>query len=77
MRPLFQRQQPAPKLDDDHLGHDDTDEEGAKATHQTAAGKMHTQLGEWTKLGFFTRAGHGAYALNTPGQPSSTTANGP
>ena len=35
---------------------------------------MHTQLGEWTKLGFFTRAGHGTYALNTPGQPSSTTA---
>ena len=38
---------------------------------------MHTQLGEWTKLGFFTRTGYGTYALNTPGQPSSTTANGP
>jgi hypothetical protein len=38
---------------------------------------MHTQLGEWAKLGFFTRTGYGTYALNTPDQPSSTTAPGP
>jgi hypothetical protein len=38
---------------------------------------MHTQLGEWTKLGFFTRTGHGTYALNTPAPASSTTATDP
>jgi len=38
---------------------------------------MHTQLGEWAKIGFFTRTGYGTYALNSPGQPSSTTAAGP
>jgi hypothetical protein len=38
---------------------------------------MHTQLGEWAKLGFFTRTGYGTYALNTPGPASSTTAPDP
>jgi hypothetical protein len=31
---------------------------------------MLTQLGEWTRLGFFTRTGFGTYRLNTP--PSDT-----
>lgn len=38
---------------------------------------MHTQLGEWAKLGFFTRTGYGTYALNTPAPACSTTATGP
>jgi hypothetical protein len=38
---------------------------------------MHTQLGEWAKLGFFTRTGHGTYALNTPSPASSTIAPDP
>ena len=38
---------------------------------------MHTQLGEWAKIGFFTRTGYGTYALNTPSPASSTTASGP
>jgi hypothetical protein len=38
---------------------------------------MHTQLGEWAKLGFFTRTGYGTYALNRPGPASSTTAPDP
>jgi hypothetical protein len=32
-----------------------------------------TQLREWSLLGFFTRTGPGAYQLNTPRPPSSTT----
>jgi hypothetical protein len=32
-----------------------------------------TQLGEWTRLGFFTRTGTGTYALNTPSSPTSLT----
>ena len=34
-----------------------------------------TQLGEWAKLGFITRAGFATYALNTPpaDTPSTTT----
>ena len=35
---------------------------------------MHTQLGEWAKLGFFTRTGYGTYSLNTPASPASSTA---
>jgi hypothetical protein len=31
---------------------------------------LHTQLGEWAKLGFITRTGFAIYALNTP--PAST-----
>ena len=31
---------------------------------------MLTQLGEWARLGFFTRTGFGTYKLNTP--PKST-----
>jgi hypothetical protein len=38
---------------------------------------MHTQLGEWAKLGFFTRTGYGTYTLNTPSPPSSTNTPGP
>jgi hypothetical protein len=38
---------------------------------------MHTQLGEWAKLGFFTRTGYGTYTLNTPSPACSTTASGP
>jgi hypothetical protein len=39
---------------------------------------MHTQLGEWAKLGFFTRTGFAIYRLNTPPSPaSSTTDPGP
>jgi hypothetical protein len=33
---------------------------------------MLTQLGEWAKLGFFTRTGFGTYALNTPSPATST-----
>ena len=37
-----------------------------------------TQLGEWARLGFLTRTDFGAYALNTPpGPTSSTTASDP
>jgi hypothetical protein len=32
-----------------------------------------TQLGEWAKLGFFTRTSFGTYALNTPSSPASST----
>jgi hypothetical protein len=35
---------------------------------------MLTQLGEWAKLGFFTRTGFGTYTLNTPASPASSTA---
>jgi hypothetical protein len=39
---------------------------------------LHTQLGEWAKLGFITRTGFAIYALNTPPSPeSSTTAPDP
>jgi hypothetical protein len=31
---------------------------------------MHTQLGEWAKLGFFTRTGFATYRLNTPASQS-------
>jgi Transposase DDE domain len=34
---------------------------------------MHTQLGEWAKLGFFTRTGFATYRLNTPTSPASST----
>ena len=35
---------------------------------------LHTQLGEWTRWGFFTRTGFGTYRLNTsPAATSSTT----
>jgi Insertion element 4 transposase N-terminal/Transposase DDE domain len=35
---------------------------------------LHTQLGEWAKLGFITRTGFAVYALNTPPDPESSTA---
>ena len=39
---------------------------------------LHTQLGEWAKLGFITRTGFATYALNTPAaSTSSTTAPDP
>jgi hypothetical protein len=39
---------------------------------------LHTQLGEWAKLGFITRTGFAIYALNTPAaSTSSTTAPDP
>jgi hypothetical protein len=39
---------------------------------------LHTQLGEWARLGFTTRTGFATYALNTPaGGTSSTTAPDP
>ena len=39
---------------------------------------LHTQLGEWAKLGFITRTGFATYALNTPPPgASSTTAADP
>jgi hypothetical protein len=38
---------------------------------------MLTQLGEWAKLGFFARTGHGTYALSAPSPSSSATAPGP
>ncbi|HUB39019.1 MAG TPA: hypothetical protein VMA72_09215 [Streptosporangiaceae bacterium] len=34
---------------------------------------LHTQLGEWTRWGFFTRTGFGTYRLNTPTPPRSST----
>jgi hypothetical protein len=34
---------------------------------------LHTQLGEWAKLGFITRTGFAIYALNTPPGPESST----
>jgi AraC-like DNA-binding protein len=34
---------------------------------------MHTQLGEWAKLGFITRTGFATYALNTPPPATSST----
>ncbi len=36
---------------------------------------LHTQLGEWAKLGFITRTGFAIYALNTPPSPESSTAD--
>ena len=39
---------------------------------------LHTQLGEWAKLGFITRTGFAIYALNTPSADTpSTTAPDP
>jgi hypothetical protein len=38
---------------------------------------MLTQLGEWSRLGFFTHTGFGTYRLNTPPSTSSTTAPDP
>jgi hypothetical protein len=35
---------------------------------------MLTQLGEWSRLGFFTRTGLGTYRLNTPPASTSSTA---
>jgi hypothetical protein len=37
------------------------------------ARNLHTQLGEWAKLGFITRTGFAIYALNTPPDPESST----
>jgi Insertion element 4 transposase N-terminal/Transposase DDE domain len=34
---------------------------------------LHTQLGEWAKLGFLTRTGFATYALNTPPPSTSST----
>ena len=34
---------------------------------------MLTQLGEWARLGFFTRTGFGTYRLNTPSRPDPST----
>jgi hypothetical protein len=34
---------------------------------------MLTQLGEWSRLGFFTRTGFGTYRLNTPPAAASST----
>jgi Insertion element 4 transposase N-terminal/Transposase DDE domain len=34
---------------------------------------LHTQLGEWAKLGFITRTGFATYALNTPPPRTSST----
>jgi hypothetical protein len=34
---------------------------------------MLTQLGEWARLGFFTRTGFGTYKLNTPPESSLST----
>jgi hypothetical protein len=36
---------------------------------------MLTQLGEWTRLGFFTHTGFGTYRLNTP--PSQIPSTNP
>jgi hypothetical protein len=36
---------------------------------------MLTQLGEWARLGFFTRTGSGTYKLNTP--PAETPLTNP
>ena len=35
---------------------------------------LHTQLGEWAKLGFITRTGFAIYALNTPPADTPSTA---
>ena len=40
---------------------------------QIPARNLHTQLGEWAKLGFITRTGFAIYALNTPTGPESST----
>ncbi|HEX4063029.1 MAG TPA: IS4 family transposase [Streptosporangiaceae bacterium] len=40
---------------------------------QIPARNLHTQLGEWAKLGFITRTGFAIYALNTPPDPESST----
>jgi len=40
---------------------------------QIPARNLHTQLGEWAKLGFITRTGFAVYALNTPPTPESST----
>ena len=37
---------------------------------------LHTQLGEWAKLGFITRTGFATYALNTP-PPGTSSTNDP
>jgi Insertion element 4 transposase N-terminal/Transposase DDE domain len=37
---------------------------------------LHTQLGEWAKLGFITRTGFATYALNTP-PPRTPSTTGP
>src|SRR5215472_7330685 len=37
---------------------------------------LHTQLGEWAKLGFITRTGFATYALNTP-PPGTSSTTGP
>jgi DNA-binding HxlR family transcriptional regulator len=38
---------------------------------------LHTQLGEWARLGFITRTGFATYAPSTPSPASSTTAPDP
>jgi Insertion element 4 transposase N-terminal/Transposase DDE domain len=40
---------------------------------QIPARNLHTQLGEWAKLGFITRTGFAIYTLNTPTGPESPT----
>jgi hypothetical protein len=40
---------------------------------QIPARNLHTQPGEWAKLGFITRTGFAIYALNTPTGPESST----
>jgi Transposase DDE domain len=40
---------------------------------QIPARNLHTQLGEWAKLGFITCTGFAIYALNTPPSPESST----
>jgi hypothetical protein len=40
---------------------------------QIPARNLHTQLGEWAKLGFITRTGFAIYTLNTPTGPESST----
>lgn len=34
---------------------------------------MLTQLGEWSRIGFFTRTGFGIYRLNAPPADTSST----
>jgi hypothetical protein len=38
---------------------------------QITTRNLHTQLGEWARLGFITRTGFATSALNTPASPAS------
>jgi hypothetical protein len=40
---------------------------------QITSRNLHTQLGEWAKLGFLTRTGFATYALNTPPAETPST----